>query len=109
MIINFDKIETTVLNNYHGGKKELQSKKFSDDSNRIMRNTLVAGGTIGMHMHDGGSEMIICLKGTGKVLIDDKTEILEENMCHYCPKGHSHSLINDSDEDLLFYAIVVTQ
>ena len=29
--------------------------------------------------------------------------------CHYCPKGHTHSLINNSDEDLVFFAVVPVQ
>ena len=30
-------------------------------------------------------------------------------MCHYCPKGHSHGLFNDGDEDLVFFAVVPAQ
>ncbi len=27
----------------------------------------------------------------------------------YCPKGHPHSLVNDSDADLVFFAVVPEQ
>lgn len=27
--------------------------------------------------------------------------------CHYCPQGHSHSLVNDGTEPLSVFAIVV--
>jgi mannose-6-phosphate isomerase-like protein (cupin superfamily) len=33
-------------------------------------------------------------------------EYVEAGQCHFCPKGHSHSLINEGPEDLVFYATV---
>ena len=46
------------------------------------------------------------LEGTGKMLCDGVYEELSAGKCTYCPEGHSHSLINDSDGDLVFYAVV---
>ena len=46
---------------------------------------------------------------TGKVLMDGEYERVEAGVCHYCPKGHTHSLINDSDSDLVFFAVVAEQ
>ena len=43
---------------------------------------------------------------TGKMLCDGVYEELSAGKCTYCPEGHSHSLINDSDGDLVFYAVV---
>ncbi len=34
--------------------------------------------------------------------MDGEYEKLEAGMCHYCPKGHTHSLMNDSDAELEF-------
>ena len=36
------------------------------------------------------------------------SEQVREGQCHYCPKGHSHGLINDSGADLVFFAVVPT-
>ena len=47
--------------------------------------------------------------GTGRVLMDGEYEKLEAGMCHYCPKGHTHSLMNDSDAELEFFAVVPEQ
>ena len=49
------------------------------------------------------------VKGTGMVLYDDGMEALPAGSCHYCPKGHSHSLRNESDETITFYAVVPEQ
>ena len=55
------------------------------------------------------SENIPFLSGKGTVLYDGEKLAVEAGQCHYCPKGHSHSLINDSDEDLVFFAVVPNQ
>ena len=52
------------------------------------------------------------ISGTGKVLCGGACEPLSAGSCHYCPKGHEHSLINDSaegGEDLVFFAVVPEQ
>ena len=44
---------------------------------------------------------------TGEQALDDDELLpLEAGQCHYCPQGHTHSLINDSDADLVFFAVV---
>ncbi len=50
--------------------------------------------------------MIFITAGEGKVLYDEEEIRLKAGDCHYCPQGHAHSLINDSDADLTFYAVV---
>ncbi len=106
MLIEFDKIEMTVLQNFKGGDGELCANMFTDENNKILFGRLSPSSSIGMHPHDDGSEIIYILKGKGCVLFDDTKELLIEGSCHYCPMGHSHSLINDSDEDLIFFAVV---
>ena len=49
------------------------------------------------------------LSGTGRVLCDGVYEPLAAGSCHYCPKGHAHSLINDSQGALTFFAVVPNQ
>ncbi len=106
MLIEFDKIEKTVLKNFKGGEKELSANMYTDENNKILYGKLIPGATIGMHTHEDSSEIIYILKGRGCVLYDDTEETLSEGSCHYCPMGHSHSLINNSDADLVFFAVV---
>ena len=65
---------------------------FHDEKNRIIYGKLIPGASIGVH-----------------VLMDGEYEKLEAGMCHYCPKGHTHSLMNDSDAELEFFAVVPEQ
>lgn len=106
MIIDFDSLNSTVMPNFKGGKKNFDVKMFCDENNKIMFGTLEPGASIGKHMHDTNSEIIYIINGSGKVLFDEGSETVLKGNCHYCPKGHSHSLINDSDTDLVFFAVV---
>ena len=109
MIIRFDEMDLTVLPAFKGGEKEYRAKMFFDGSNRIMHGTLIPGASIGMHIHEDSSETIFIIKGHGTLIEDGETKQVSEGDCLYCPKGHTHSLINDSDSDLQFYAVVPMQ
>lgn len=109
MLIDFATMEETVIPRFKGGEKEIAARMYVDQRNKIMRGVLVPGASIGMHTHDTGSEIIYILSGTGRVLCDDGVETVAAGQCHYCPKGHAHSLINDGPEDLRFFAVVPEQ
>ena len=109
MIINFNEMEAEIIPHFKCGEKELEAKMFFDGSNRILYGRLKPNATIGMHTHDTSSEVIYVLSGEGVVKYDGGDERISEGMCHYCPKGHTHSLINDSVSDLVFFAVVPEQ
>ena len=106
MLLNFDQIEEKVIPKMRGGEGEMITRMFVNEDTKIMRGRLTPGSTIGLHTHEGDSEMIFILSGAGKVLCDVEYEPLSAGSVHYCPKGHEHSLINDSDSDLTFFAVV---
>ncbi|MBR1644107.1 MAG: cupin domain-containing protein [Bacteroidales bacterium] len=109
MIIDFDKIDVSVLPHFKGGEKEMTAHMFFDGTNKIMRGRLVPGATIGLHTHEGNCEVIFITRGHGSALYDGERHPVQCGQCHYCPQGHSHSLINDSDADLEFVAVVAKQ
>lgn len=109
MIIDFKNMQETELPNFYGGEKSFIAKIFNDGKNKILYGRLESGASIGVHTHETSSEIIYILKGSGKMLFDGEYEALSEGMCHYCPKGHTHSLINSSDGDLVFFAVVPEQ
>ena len=109
MLIEFDKMEETVLPKFQGGEGDFRAKMHTDGLGKILRGTLEPGCTIGLHTHGTSSEIIYILSGTGKVLYDGAYEPLTAGSCHYCPKGHAHSLINDSQGALTFFAVVPNQ
>lgn len=109
MIINFDKLKETVIPNFHGGEKETKVHTYADKQNKIMCGKLESGASIGLHKHETNSEILYITQGTGKVLFDGNYEPISVGLCHYCPKGHEHGLINDGDKDLAFFAVVAEQ
>ena len=108
-MIDFNKIELSVLPNFQGGEKELRANIYSDSLNKILKGRLVSGATIGMHRHETSSEIIFFLSGRGKMITDGVEERVMAGDCHYCKKGSEHALANDGDEDLVFYAVVPQQ
>ena len=106
MVIDFNKIDEVANPNFKGGEGDTMFRTFNDGTNKIMLGRLIPGASIGLHTHTENSETIFIISGKGKVLYDGGCERVSAGQCHYCPMGHEHSLINDSDEDLIFYAVV---
>ncbi len=106
MILDFDAMETQTLEHFKGGEKALLAQMYADEHNRIMRGRIVPGASVGLHTHEGSSEILFVLEGSAKVLYDGKEERVCAGQCHYCPEGHSHTVINDTDTDVVMYAVV---
>ena len=106
MLLNFDQIPETVTPKPRDGEGEMIARTFANEDTRIMRSRLTPGSAIGLHTHEAESEMIYILSGTGRMLCDGEYESLPAGSCHYCPKGHAHSLSNVGEEDLVFLAMI---
>jgi len=106
MLLDFNSIEEKIIPQMRGGEKEAAMRIYDDGMCKILRGRLIPGASIGMHTHVTDSETIFIRSGSGKLLYDDGVEKVCAGSCHYCPNGHSHSLINDGEEDLVFEAIV---
>ena len=109
MIVDFERIREEKIRNFRGGEREIFMHLFTDGTNKIMYGRLKPGASVGMHTHETSSEIVHILQGTGTALYDGKPEAVKPGLCHYCPKGHTHSLVNDGTEDLVFFAVVPEQ
>lgn len=117
MIIEFNKMDVTVLPKFKGGEKEFAANMFFDGTNRIFKGRLIPGASIGMHTHEDSCEVIFILEGHGTIVERaPEADALETSSpvgpgdCLYCPKGHTHSLRNTSESgNLVFYAVVPMQ
>lgn len=108
-MIDFNKLNETVIPNFYGGEGDTVARMFVDENNKIMKGMLPPNCSIGMHCHESSSEIIFILSGKGKAILDGEEELLTEGSCHYCQKGQTHTLINIDNEDLTFYAVVPQQ
>jgi mannose-6-phosphate isomerase-like protein (cupin superfamily) len=110
MNIDFSKIEETFTPNFKGGEKFYAARRYEDGLNRITKGRLVPGASIGLHTHTDSSEIMFFTGGSGYVVCDGERLPVRPGDVHYCPKGHSHTLVNDSpSDDLTFDAVVPIQ
>lgn len=106
MTIDFTSMEFTSLPNFKGGEKELKAQMYWDGTDRALHGILIPGASIGEHVHDTNCEFIFVMKGSGTIIDDGVASPISAGQCTFCPKGHSHSLVNSGDTDLEFYAAV---
>lgn len=109
MKINFNDLELQVLKNFQGGEKEFRAHMLVDEYNKIIKGKCVPGASIGLHTHLTSSEIIYILSGTAKFITDGVVEYVNPGECHYCKKGSTHTLINETNEDVVFFAVVPQQ
>jgi mannose-6-phosphate isomerase-like protein (cupin superfamily) len=106
MIFDFDKMPEQNIPNFKGGEGSICTKAYSDEKIRTAVNVLASGSSIGYHMHENNSEVIYVLGGEALLKYDGKEDRLRKGLVHYCPMGHSHSIINDSGDDFVFFSVV---
>lgn len=106
MKIEFSTLKEKDIPEFNGGVGITHLRMFEDANEKILFGRLEPGAAIGLHSHMTSSETIFILSGRGAVLYDGTMEPVEPGDCHYCPKGHSHSLINQGEEELVFWAVV---
>ena len=87
----------------------MATKMVTDEKNKFMVSRLIPGASVGKHIHDTSSEIIYILEGHGVSHVDDEETKVGPGFCQYCPKGHSHELINTGTKDLVFFAVVPEQ
>lgn len=109
MILNFKEMEEKRLPEFRGGAGDTIAKLWTDELGKIMYGRLEPGSSIGLHRHETNSEIIYILRGEADFLYDEGTEKTSAGGCHYCPKGHAHSMINRGGEDLVFFAVIPEQ
>lgn len=106
MTIDFNKINENINYQFKGGNLAAHMRVFDDGANKIMKIRLEPGASIGVHTHTDNCEIIYCIAGHGMALCDGTEENIEPGQVHYCPKGSSHTLRNDGNEELIIFAVV---
>lgn len=107
MLIDFNKISETTIPGMNGGTGEMSSKMYSDKDMRVISCRIHAGGSIGLHKHETGSDINFVISGTGKAICGGETEYLVPGTCHVCKKGSEHSIINTGSDDLVLLTLSI--
>lgn len=106
MKLDFTAIPAQRIEGFKGGLGLFEPRMFTDGNNKIMLATLSPGAHIGLHTHEGNSEIVFVLEGEGVMEYDGAREVLRPGDVSYCPEGHTHSLRNESASPLRFFAVV---
>lgn len=109
MLIDFEHIEAKTIPNFKGGEKEVNARMVDDGAARIVRFVIAPGASIGWHIHEDSCEVMYLLEGKGKVIEAGGEYPLTAGQACYCPKGQGHSFVNDSETDLVLFAVVPQQ
>ncbi len=107
MIINFNKIDEKIIEKMRGGENFARINRFDDESKMIAKITLEPSSSIGYHSHINDEEVIYVIKGKGLCLDGDERFDISEGLVNYIPRGKSHSIINNSDENLVLFAVIL--
>ncbi len=109
MIVDPRMIKEERLPQFKGGEGDFIARIREDALGKIIFGRLEPGCSIGYHSHETDSEIIYVLSGNAFFRYDHETEIVSAGGCHYCPRGHSHAMINKGAEDIVFFAVVPKQ
>lgn len=104
----------TVRENLFGGKGAVQiwnclSSQPTDPFKAALWCALEPGGFVGRHRQVEFPEIVLCVGGTGRAVVDDIPHSLEKGVLVYLPLGSTLSLHNESDKLPLEYVILKAQ
>lgn len=107
MMINFNGVSEKTIPNMNNGTGEMTAKMYMGENVKIISCSIHKGGSIGSHFHSTSDDINYVISGTGQAICNGTEEELTAGVCHVCPKGSEHSIINTGDDDLVLITIVV--
>ena len=107
MLINFNEMLARTIPGMNGGTGEMTAKMYMGEGCKIIPCSIHKGGSIGLHTHTTSDDINYVISGRGKAICDGVTEELIAGVCHVCPKGSEHSIMNTGDEDLVLITVVI--
>lgn len=109
MTFDFTNRPTQEFPHFKGGEGTMLAQMEFDGLNRILHAILPVGASIGEHTHETNSEILFVIRGEGTIIDNGVSSPIHAGMCTYCKKGNRHSLVNTSNDELEFYAVVPEQ
>ena len=99
----------------HGGKGECgirmvwDQQDFRNNWGFLAHVLLPAGVSIGYHRHDLMEETYVVINGSGRMTVDDETEVVYEGAVIPNRIGGSHGIYNQGDLEMLVVAVCLEQ
>ena len=106
MLIDFNAIRETVVPGMNDGEGVVGARMQVNDSGRFVLTRIPPGSSIGVHEQRTSDEINYVISGMGIAVCDGRRESLLPGVCHVCPTGSSHSIVNAGTDDLLLFTFV---
>ena len=107
MIIKYEDKENQVVEGMRGGVGHALIKRFDDESKMIAQITLPPNASIGLHQHLNDEEIIYIIEGHGVCISGGNELAIAKGFVNYVKRGESHSIINNTEQDLVLLAIIL--
>ncbi len=113
MINRKNDLKSETRKNMREGKGDIEITHLADKATlgeccRLFAKIVVKpGDSIGKHPHHGEKEIYYFLSGSGKAHDDEKVCDIEAGDVMVTPDGHSHSIENTGNEDLIYLALIL--
>lgn len=107
MKVDFAGLHEVVVPHLYQGNGEVSAKMAVTPTGKYMYATIATGNSIGMHTHETSVDVNYIISGTGYAVCDGEKETLCAGVCHVCPVGSSHSIVNDGEEPLVLFTVTV--
>jgi quercetin dioxygenase-like cupin family protein len=105
-MIDFSAIEETKMLGMKGGAGPVSTWIDNDGMVKIMKSVLPRGSSIGYHKHETNCEVVYVISGVASCTLDGVEETVQAGEVHYCPRGHSHGVVNKGQADLVVLCVV---
>lgn len=107
MVYDFRDIEAKKVEHLRDGEGHVYTKRVEQDGmGGIIINTIPPGCSIGLHQHTDNFEVCYVISGRAYEISPEEKVLLEPGMVTYCPTMGSHSLVNEFDEDFVFFGVL---
>ena len=63
------------------------------------------GGEIGEEVHDSVDQVLVCVAGEGRAVLDGERSAVHPGHLVHVPAGTRHNLVNAGDTDLKLYTV----
>ena len=106
MLVDFDSIDEVRIDGMNGGEGSVYARMDMGPEGRFILCRIAPGASIGSHVQKGSVDINYVVSGTGHAVCNGVTEQLKPGVCHVCPPGGEHSIINDGDSNLVLFTAV---
>ena len=94
-------------NGFFVNEHVLNCDEFFGKGRLYAKCTLAPGNSVGNHVHTGEMEVCYFLSGEGTVECDGTNTIVRAGDVNVVNPGENHAVINTSNEDLVYMALIL--